>query len=78
MSERQLQCTTAGCQSKTFQYVEDICSARKVIGFSDDGSLEIEAHYSTEGYDEAPESSRLVCEHGHTQPVPEDCDLEFL
>ena len=64
------------------RFLEDITSYRPVLGLRDDGLLEIDGLYRTDGYDDAAVNMRFECrgrlptddgryrECGHEWPVP--------
>jgi len=77
--QKQLKCAKCGVTGcENFRYVEDISSERKVIGFNDDGVLEIEGYYKTEGWDEDAKNIRLWCRNCGAELDLGDQALEFI
>lgn len=64
------------CGRCDFTYVEDIACGRRCLGW-DDGTLAIEGHYTTQGYDEDGRDPRIVCDHcGAEFSVPTEYHFE--
>jgi len=60
--KRELQCAKCGATGcDKFRYLEDLSSERRIIGFNDEGVLEIEGGYTTAGWDEDSGNPRLWC-----------------
>ena len=87
-----LKCPKCGCEDVSqFVYLEDIINCRKVLHVEDDGTLVIDGHYDTDGYDDgdnprlqchnevsgdAPDSVGNICMHEF--PIPDDVETDFV
>jgi len=61
VSAPELICPHCG-ESDNFTFYEDISSRRSVNGINEQGDLEIEGFYETDGCDEDGENERLLCD----------------
>lgn len=74
---QRLNCPVCGKQAD--RYVEVIASARS-LRLRNDGAIEVEGYYETEGWDEDNIGLSLCCPEGHVWPLPPDiaARIEFV
>lgn len=73
-----LECPHCGTEDTTnFRYVEDIGCARRIIS-AEDGQLNVDGYYETEGYDEGAENERIYCGACSNEfGIPPELEVDF-